>query len=479
MLFTVSFLFLIVSITILFIHHQTRVQTETLVKKGLLLATVLADNSIIGVFSENIDLLDDPISGICKIEGVISVDVFNSVGKRLIHKEGLPWVENNFLLQDVPQRIEKPEWGAIGNTFFFRSPVMMGEGFSNDDELLFTEGVKLWKPRNIGYVCLILDRTILKKQFRELLLKGVIIGTLFWVLGSIVAYFFSNGVTRPLHRLTEGVKTLERDGDVEFIPLETHDEIGNLANAFNKMSASLKKRQDALKKSEKSLRLLSGRLIDAQEKERKRLSIELHDELGQGLALLKHRLRSVVKELPSEAHSAEHECKSTISDIDRIIENVCRLSRDLTPSVVEDLGLSAAIRWLVDCLKEQYRIDVLLTMDTIDYFFTSEKQTNIYRIVQEILNNIGKHSAATQVSIKISVMSDHIYFSFCDNGKGFDFQTVTSLNLSERGIGLAAMDERANMLGASIEIKSRLTEGTGIEINVPINKLKADYGREI
>ncbi len=468
-LFTICIFFISISFTLLFVRHQTNAQADALIKKGLLLSKVLADNLIIGVFSENKELLAEPVKGIFKVEGILEVSVFNLKGGLLIQRK-----KSSLLLDYVNKKDQKIRKSRISHyteyddRYVFMSPVIMDAGFSTDDALLFSGKSTPEKERIIGFVHLTLDKKSLKTQFKDLLLKSIIIGITFLIIGSAAAFFVARGITKPLSRLTEGVRTLEKEGRVEKIPVETKDEIGRLANAFNHMSESLKRRQDAQIDSEKTLRFLSGRLFKAQEMERKRLSIELHDELGQGLALLKHRLRFIDNKLKTDHESVADECRNTISDIDRIIENVRRLSRDLSPSILEDLGLSAAIRWLIDSFQKQHVVEVDLDMDNVDHLFSEEAQTNIYRIFQEILNNIGKHADAGKVSVNAKIEVDHVFFKVKDDGKGFDLNKAITLNFTERGIGLAAMDERAHMLRALLDVNSSPGKGAMVELKIPI-----------
>ena len=222
------------------------------------------------------------------------------------------------------------------------------------------------------------------------------------------------------------------------------------------MAESLIKRESALKESELRLRLLSSQLLDAQEKERKRVSGELLDELGQALALLKHRIRSVQRKLPANRASLSEECEETSRYIDQIIENVRRLSRDLRPSILEDLGLSAALGCLIENFQKQYSIQTVVEMENIDGLFAQDDQTNIYRIFQEALTNISKHARADQVRFEVKKEDSSILFLINDDGQGFDVNEAVSRVLTKRGMGLVAMQERAHMLGADLDISSQV-----------------------
>jgi PAS domain S-box-containing protein len=233
----------------------------------------------------------------------------------------------------------------------------------------------------------------------------------------------------------------------------------------------LKRAEEALRDSEKRLRSLSSKLMKAQEKERRRLSKELHDELGQALALLKHRMRSIQRSLEEGQSPLKEKSEEVTQSIDGIIENVRRLSRDLSPSILEDLGLSSALRWLIENFDNQYALVTSFEIDNVDHLFSKEAQTNLYRIAQETLTNIGKHAEAKQVSFTVKENDGGVSLIIEDDGKGFDMNEVRAKQYPEKGLGLDAMEERAHMLGASLHVRSPVGEGTRISLKIPIEEV--------
>ena len=231
-----------------------------------------------------------------------------------------------------------------------------------------------------------------------------------------------------------------------------------------------KRAEKALRESEKKLRLLSSHLLMAQETERRRISIELHDELGQALAVLKLQLRSIQRKLRKDQTALREGCESTLKYIDQVIENVRRLSRDLSPTLLEDLGLSAALRWLIDDFAKHFHVKVSLDIADMDNFFSQKAQIIIYRIFQEALTNIAKHAQATQVSVVVKKKDGSVSFSLEDNGKGFDVKQAMMRNSTEKGLGLAAMDERTWMLGGSFDVWSQEGKGTRVSFTIPIGE---------
>ncbi|MBE0425837.1 MAG: sensor histidine kinase [Nitrospirae bacterium] len=232
-----------------------------------------------------------------------------------------------------------------------------------------------------------------------------------------------------------------------------------------------KRTRESLDNAEKQLRYLSSQIIAAQEIERKRISRELHDELGQALSLIKFKLSFIKKNLQDEQTLIRKECEDILEFINQVIENVRRLSRDLSPTVLDDLGLTAAIRWLINNLKtSNKKIQITSNITNIDHFFPQDAQINIYRIIQEALTNIGEHAQAKNVSIHIAKHSKVISFSIEDDGKGFNVKQALRKITIERGLGLASMAERVQMIGGVFNLCSEEGQGTQIKFTIPFKK---------
>jgi PAS domain S-box-containing protein len=244
-------------------------------------------------------------------------------------------------------------------------------------------------------------------------------------------------------------------------------EVAGLVGVITDIS-EIKRTEEALRASENKLHVLSSHLLTVQERERKRISLELHDELGQSLTLLKLQMRSVQRKLHEDQKGLRKEAESIIVFIDQVIESARRLSRDLSPAILEDLGLSAALRSMVDEFTARSNIKVSLDLEDVDDLIPAEKQILIYRIIQESLTNIGKHSKSQQVSLAIERGEGEVTLVVEDYGRGFDVKEVSASYSLEKGLGLAAIGERTRMLGGYLEISSSKGKGTKLNVTIPV-----------
>jgi PAS domain S-box-containing protein len=259
----------------------------------------------------------------------------------------------------------------------------------------------------------------------------------------------------------------------------TADEIGLLGSLSDDISFALdfmgqeakrRRAEESLRESEEGLRYLASQLLHAQERERRRLALELHDDLGQSLMVLKLQLRAIERTVPSDQWKTREECAHSLGYLNGVIQNVRRLARNLRPSVLEDLGLSAGLRVLTEEFRAYHEIDMSLEMDNIDGLFSRDDEINIYRIFQETLTNIAKHAHARRVNLSITRQADSVTFRVVDDGVGFDLEQVLARDPGKKGLGLAALEERVRMLGGTQTIRTQENQGTEVSFIVPVTK---------
>ena len=225
----------------------------------------------------------------------------------------------------------------------------------------------------------------------------------------------------------------------------------------------------AQKRAEKSLRTLSSQLINAQESERKIVSQDLHDSIGGKLTGIKYSLEKIISDLQDVTPSLETSLKDVLSIVQSTIEETQRITKNLHPSILDDLGLFAAIREICREFREVYSdLQITNNFEMDENEIPQSLKILIFRIVQEAFNNIAKHSGADTVKLSLTRGKRMIELAVEDNGKGFDLQKVLQENRHERGLGLQTIRERTELFNGSIDIRSKREKGTTIRANWPL-----------
>ncbi len=234
--------------------------------------------------------------------------------------------------------------------------------------------------------------------------------------------------------------------------------------------------EEQLRLSEERLGDLSAMLITAQDDERRRIAMELHDEFGQSLAALKLQLRAMENSLHGSDECRKELIIEELSEarqyVNLQIENVRTLSRELWPMMVDDLGVDAAFENLISGFLGYSAIDLDIKMEPIGHFFSTEEQRHLYRLLQESLNNVIKHAGATNIQVQAYQKGSSIVLAIHDNGCGFDVDAVSKSTGKTRGIGLQAMAERVKLLGGKLEINSRPGMGSSVIFTLAENRSK-------
>jgi signal transduction histidine kinase len=248
------------------------------------------------------------------------------------------------------------------------------------------------------------------------------------------------------------------------------DEQGNVVTILS-LTHDVTERKEAEEKlntSYEQIRSLSEHLTNVREVERKHIAREIHDELGQELTVLKMDVGSLVKKLPLTDDIMRKRLASFSGLIDNIVQSVRRIASELRPSLLDDLGLTAAIAWHMEEFEKRSGIKSHFKEPKDEWILPDPVKINLFRIVQEATTNIGRHSNATEVHVNLEHNDHSIVLRVFDNGVGFNAETICKGNT----LGILGMRERASIVGGKLEIKTAPGNGTEIFVSVPaaVNK---------
>jgi signal transduction histidine kinase len=211
---------------------------------------------------------------------------------------------------------------------------------------------------------------------------------------------------------------------------------------------------------------LSGMLISAEERERSRLAAELHDDFSQRLAVLSLKLQTAAEALPSSPEEANRQLCDLQNAASEIGSDLHALSHRLHSSTLERLGLVPGIRALCREFSMQQGIEVSFSSDPVPESVPPDTALCLFRIVQEGLRNLKKHSGVSQAQVRLRALDEKLAVSVCDRGVGFDLRELRT----NEGLGIQSMENRALFLGGHFEIHSSLGKGTSIDAWVPLHE---------
>lgn len=280
------------------------------------------------------------------------------------------------------------------------------------------------------------------------------------VAGLVVGYVLATFLTRPLSRLAAAAQAVGAGDLSRRVADGGRDETGRVAVAFNKMTAELRE-----KEAERTE--LLGKVISAQEEERKRIARELHDEAGQALTSVLLGLKTLEDTCPVPSH------RSKAADLRAVTAETLDLMHDLAlelrPSTLDDLGLVAALQRYVADYGRKYSVETDFHPGGVSGVrLDPQAETALYRIAQEALTNVARHASATNVSVLLDKRDGRATLVVEDDGNGFDVGAVRRPGSNNRKLGILGMEERAALVGGSITIESRPGGGTAVFVEVPV-----------
>ena len=249
-----------------------------------------------------------------------------------------------------------------------------------------------------------------------------------------------------------------------------------LEDANAALQAEIKERQQAeellgnseadLRRSSEKLRALTARLITAQEEQSKRISRELHDDFNQKIAALVIGIETIEKHMPQSAKTLSAQLTEQRRQAETLSDDIRRVAHALHPSVLDHLGLVVALESYCAEFTQKTGTKTKFSHRNIRRGLPKDVALCVYRVVQESLRNVMKHSAAKQAEVSVTEIKGHVCLAVSDDGVGFD----TELQSGKRGIGLTSMEERVRLVSGSFSVQSRPGEGTRVDISIPLPK---------
>lgn len=225
--------------------------------------------------------------------------------------------------------------------------------------------------------------------------------------------------------------------------------------------------EEALRESEGRLRILSSQLLTIQENERREIARDLHDGIGQMLTAIKFKIEDILhSNNKKEIKNKEADLQSLIPMIRESIEEMRRIQTNLRPSILDDIGIIATLKWFSREFTKVYtNFKIIMVFEIEEEAIPSFLKIVIYRIIQEAFNNIAKHSGADLIRVLLKKVDSKINLEIEDNGRGFDVQNAFSAENILKGVGLNGMRERAELSGGTLTIESIIGKGTLIKVS--------------
>lgn len=310
-------------------------------------------------------------------------------------------------------------------------------------------------------------RAEIRASLFEMLIKA---GTTVFVILLVLGLLMNRVVISRIKKLTSATSRLayRSPESLDLSSIEGNDEIGRLARSFEEMAQRLNRSFRELEDKERIRVSLLQRLVRSQEEERKTLSRELHDQIGQSLSALLVSFQAFGVEDGTSGPEAAARSKDFESRIRRLIEDVHQLAWQMRPSILDDYGLEKALARYVEEISKRSGIAIDFQQTTPD---GSERlphwlETTLYRVAQEAVSNMVRHSEATLSSVVLMRSREGVTLLIEDNGVGFVPEEVVPS--SQRGLGLVGMRERVSECGGTLDVESARMKGTTVRVKIPL-----------
>ncbi|MEP6662856.1 MAG: PAS domain S-box protein, partial [Verrucomicrobiota bacterium] len=297
---------------------------------------------------------------------------------------------------------------------------------------------------------------------------------------SMTHYIWPEDLLRLLEKLEQLVKQpggfqrdeyrmRHRDGSCRFIECTSSNylldpAIGGIV--FNYRDITLRKQAEAkLEESRKRLQVLSRRLVEVQETERRHIALELHDEIGQALTVAQMNLQA---SLLSPGDESLPRLQQSLNAVERVLEQVQDIALNLRPSMLDDLGLESALIWLTHRQAELAGLKGEVQADALEMRLDNVIETECFRIAQEALTNVVRHAGAKSVTVELRIKDEKLHLRVRDDGTGFDLTAVRERAVRGASLGLLSMEERAALAGGELEVNPIAGRGTEVHAWFPL-----------
>jgi len=284
------------------------------------------------------------------------------------------------------------------------------------------------------------------------------------IMSVTINFWIIKSALRPLNELSTLIDRVPKDHsqiDPQFLQ-PTDPEIYQLASTLDSLVRQLNERNQ-------ELQALSEHAINALEEERRRIALTLHDDTGQALSMLIINLERLENQISGEEIELKEKLVTTRKLAQQSLANLRMIVYGLRPTILDDLGLVPAIRWYARTNLEEVGIMVELHTNGEVEPLSPQLKSTLFRIAQEAINNIVKHSKAKQVEIKLSQCEKNIQLEVQDDGEGFDLTIVRQEALRLQHLGLLGIQERAELAGGEVQLRSVPGSGTRILVKVPFS----------
>jgi signal transduction histidine kinase len=288
------------------------------------------------------------------------------------------------------------------------------------------------------------------------------------ILAVILGWVGSNFlIVRPVKALVHSSTQLAM-GDLSTRTGLRHgrDELGRLTLAFDLMAQALEQRELERNRASHKLQVLSQRLVEVQESERRSIARELHDEIGQSLTVAELNLHAALENSSQDALTRR--LQESIDAVGKVLEQVHDLSLNLRPSMLDDLGLESALRWYTNRQAALTGLQARFRADQLERRIDPIIETECFRVAQEALTNVVRHSRAREVAVELRRKDGQLHLSVKDDGVGFDVNKLREKAVRGASLGLLSMEERASLAGGGLEYLSSPGHGTEVHAWFPI-----------